>query len=193
MPLDDKKVLKYIIDAFRMAGALDRTIFDQVLGARNLVIAWRDRDAATCSDLELAAADHYLEARLVGGINGNAMYPVIHMTIDYYDILKALGVVLRTGKCPTSSPNGKARLWAHAGLLHGMQDFPSREYRMRNPFQLFGLTEGKIRKRAPLPEDPQVLLTVASVHKRLRSPYGMFFGPTGSGIESLLELLLGSD
>ena len=47
-------------------------------------------------------------------------------------------------------------------------------------------------ERYKMPSNPQVLLTAAHMQKKLNSPYKILFGPTGHGIESGLEILIGS-
>ena len=108
------------------------TVYGRLSNARDETRRQRENNGgANCQDMDLVAADHYLEARLQVNMSDTA-YPITFVGANFnhslYEsikfILDAVGQRqrLRTGNCPVSPPSLDVIRWARAGTRNGFRD-----------------------------------------------------------------------
>ena len=81
----------------------------------------RRRRLEDCCNLNLAAAAHYLFARLLVA-NGEVSYTHMKYLIASYHYAKRLGVAPRAGDCPVSPPSDQQSIWGLLGADNGRMD-----------------------------------------------------------------------
>jgi hypothetical protein len=81
----------------------------------------RNRRLADCCNLDLAAAAHYLFARLLVA-NGEFSYTHMKYLIAAYNVGKRLGVIPKAGDCPVSPASDQQSIWGLIGAQNGRMD-----------------------------------------------------------------------
>ena len=109
-------VVQTHINAALVAGTIGRNI--------DLESAWRHLRLLRenhCCDVNLAAAEHYMYARMLVA-NGDFSFAVMILIIGY-DFLKLIQLVPRTGDCPITRASLSAISWATRGAVDGESDY----------------------------------------------------------------------
>lgn len=124
MSVNNQRVVQIVNNALR--NARGTSIFQRLEIARNSVMMQREHGA--CNDMDLVAADHYLESRMQAATapalgmwiagSGNAIYE----TGKFIAWLTNLSELTRTGNCPTSPPSLDVIRWSIAGARNGQRD-----------------------------------------------------------------------
>lgn len=119
---DHKIIYEIIVAAQKKAKGVK--VIDRLFGA------WSDtrniREGGACGDDNLAAAEHYLYARWYVADNGLGGWAYMQAAITAYEGIKMFGgkgLLPETGKCPVSSFDPKAMLWALDGTDDGLGDY----------------------------------------------------------------------
>ena len=123
------KVRRYIDEALRETAA--RRAINQQLMNQWVERAWiylehrRDED---CGDIDLANAQHYMEARRWVGWGGDIMYAAVKTWVYGYAGVKFAAFwfgqedLLRMGSCPPSPPSTEQIYWGLKGVEDGWFD-----------------------------------------------------------------------
>jgi hypothetical protein len=109
-------VVQTHINAALVAGTIGRNI--------DLESAWRHLRLLRenhCCDVNLAAAEHYMYARMLVA-NGDFSFAVMILIIGY-DLLKLTHLAPRTGDCPITRASLSAISWATSGAVDGESDY----------------------------------------------------------------------
>jgi hypothetical protein len=99
--------------------------------ALGIVIAKRQWNGGQLDNDSLAAADHYLNMRMLTSASFS-LYPIGASLIVGYDLLKStlaylpaeVQEILSETKAPLTPPTPEIRAWAWRGLNDGLKDFP---------------------------------------------------------------------
>jgi hypothetical protein len=103
----------------------------RVAKALGVVISKRQWNGGSVDNESLAAADHYLNMRLLTSFSV-ALFPLGTVLIGGYDLLKAtlpylpeeITSLFQETKAPLTAPTPRVREWAFRGLKDGCSDFP---------------------------------------------------------------------
>ncbi len=125
---DDDVIQNWIDRAYAQAKGQEEP--DRTRTAFAWLAVQRHKDAVASVDVNMAAAEHYLDARrnavddgVVGGIASMGFYGLI------YDPAKAiaggLGIMPGATNLPPSPPTGASMRWGAAGAKDGMMDAPA--------------------------------------------------------------------
>jgi hypothetical protein len=99
--------------------------------ALGVIISKRQWNNGQLDNDSLAAADHYLNMRMITSFNLE-LYPMGASMIVGYDLLKAslallpdeVKEILQESKSPLTAPTPEIRAWAWRGLNDGAKDWP---------------------------------------------------------------------
>jgi hypothetical protein len=120
MAISNENVYDYLVQALTDGSSRSTWVTGQVQSALEIVMDWRELH---CHDMDLVAADHYLNMRVTAGVGGPAIQPTLEAAIVGYDAAKLVGLKAKTGTCPVSPADPGVRLWARAGVQDGLVDF----------------------------------------------------------------------
>ena len=100
--------------------------FGTTRGSTDLQLAFahlRQARERNCCDLNLAAAEHYMYARLQVATGSWSFFEI--MFVIGYSFLKFLHLIPRTGDCPITRASAAQIRWASAGAVDGEMDYYS--------------------------------------------------------------------
>ncbi len=124
---DDAVIQDWVNRAYAQAG--DQKEPDRTKAAFSWLAGQRHRSAVASVDVNMAAAEHYLDARrnavedgILGGVASMGFYGIV------YDPAKAIaggaGFMPGATDLPPSPPTGASMRWGAAGAMDGMTDAP---------------------------------------------------------------------
>ena len=112
------RILQKFLDRARGTGILDR-----ITDARQGLITVREAGLVAWNDLDIAAADHYLEARWMINLLSPAARNTVVAGILMYDSGKLANLTPAVGSQPVSPPSPLVTAWAFAGVTDGERDW----------------------------------------------------------------------